>query len=53
MEAMMAKTTFRTQSYGQENEADQDQAKDRGDNVVDEHRDFNSTPRRGKELGQD
>ncbi len=25
---------------GQENEADQDQAKDRGDNVVDEHRDL-------------
>ena len=37
---MMTKTAFRTQRIGEENEADQDEAEDRGDDVVDEHRDL-------------
>ncbi len=38
MAALMTKTVQDPED-GQENEADQDQAKDRGDQVVDEHRD--------------
>ena len=37
---MMTKTAFSTQRIGEENEADQDEAKDRRDDVVDEHRDL-------------
>jgi hypothetical protein len=40
MAAMMTKSAFRTQRTREEDEADQDEAKDGGDEVIDEHRDL-------------